>query len=406
MLYYKEEKKTQKAGETMEFERRCWAEIDLGALRHNFKLVQQTAAHTPVMAVIKADAYGHGDVAVAQLLCEEGAAAFAVSGLEEALRLRRAGIEKPILILGYTGVQNAAQLAQNHITQTVYCAEYAQALSAAAQAAHVSVTVHIKLDTGMGRLGFDVRDTMDLAVEQVAATCALPGLCVQGAFTHFAVADSESAQDKAYTQRQHAYFLQAIAALEEKGIVFETLHCSNSAGIAAWPSYHHTMVRAGIILYGENPSGEVALPGLRPALQVKAAVSLVKNIPAGAAESYGCTFVSTRPMRVATLAVGYADGYPRALSGTGTVSLHGKKAKVLGRVCMDQIIVDVSDIPQTKMGDIATVCGGDIADSICELAALSDTINYEVLCDIGRRVPRVYVENGQEVHMVNYLREG
>lgn len=389
----------------MRFERRCWAQVDLDALRHNFAIVKQAAAGTPVMAVVKADAYGHGDAAVAKLLAQEGAAWFAVSGFEEALHLRRAGVEQPILVLGYTSPQYARGLAENRITQTLYSTEYARALSAAAVEAGVTVQVHVKIDTGMGRIGFPVRDDLAAAVDEIAAALALPALAADGIFTHFAVADSILPAHVAYTRHQHELVEQTVAALAQRGITFRNVHCCNSAGIFAYPEFHHDLVRAGIILYGENPSDDVRLAGLQPALCVKAAVSLVKDIAAGDSESYGCTFTAAEPMRVATIAVGYADGYPRQLSGRGTVSLHGRPARVLGRVCMDQLIVDVTHIPEVKMGDIATVCGGDAADSILDIAHATNTINYEVLCDIGRRVPRVYVEDGREVHMVNYLRE-
>ncbi|MEG2931105.1 MAG: alanine racemase [Ruthenibacterium sp.] len=390
----------------MEFERRCWAEIDLDALRHNFARVRAAAEETPVMAVVKADAYGHGAVRVAKLFASEGAASFAVSGLEEALELRRAGVSLPILILGYTMPDAAQTLAENAITQTVYSAQYAQALSDAAQSAGVTVTVHIKLDTGMGRIGFAVRDDFDTAAAEIAVSCALPGLSAEGIFTHFAVADSVEGDDKKYTEYQHGLVLQTVEALAAKGVAFSVVHCCNSAGTFAWPGYHHDLVRAGIILYGENPSHDVTLEGLRPALRLKAAVSHVKNVAEGDYESYGRTFCAQKPMRVATVAVGYADGYPRLLSNRGTLSLHGKPARVLGRVCMDQLMVDVTNIPETQPGDTAIVYGGGASDSVTHLADMTGTINYEILCAISRRVPRVYVENGAETSMVDYLREG
>ena len=324
----------------MEFERRCWAEVDLGALRHNFKLVRERAGDATVMAVVKADAYGHGDAVVAPLLEQEGADQFAVSGFGEAVCLRRAGVTKPILILGYTGVQNAAALAVGGISQTVFSLEYARALSEAALRAGVAVRVHLKVDTGMGRIGFTADDDMERAVAEMAEACALPGLVPVGVFTHFAAADSTAPEDIAYTRRQY----------------------------------------------------------------LRAAVSMVKELAAGDAVSYGCTFRAPKPMRAATLAVGYADGYPRALSGRGTVSLHGRPARVLGRVCMDQIVVDVTDIPDVKAGDAAIVFGGGAADSVDDVARMTGTINYEVLCDVGRRVQRVYVENGAEVELVDYLK--
>ena len=352
----------------MEFERRCWAEVDLGALRHNFKLVRERAGDAAVMAVVKADAYGHGDAVVAPLLEQEGADQFAVSGFGEAVCLRRAGVTKPILILGYTGVQNAAALAVGGISQTVFSLEYARALSEAALRAGVAVRVHLKVDTGMGRIGFTADD------------------------------------DIAYTRRQYDILCAAVEEMAARGCTFAVKHCCNSAGTFAWPEFHLDMVRPGIILYGEQPSADTVLPGLVPALRLRAAVSMVKELAAGDAVSYGCTFRAPKPMRAATLAVGYADGYPRALSGRGTVSLHGRPARVLGRVCMDQIVVDVTDIPDVKAGDAAIVFGGGAADSVDDVARMTGTINYEVLCDVGRRVQRVYVENGAEVELVDYLK--
>ena len=346
----------------MEFERRCWAEVDLGALRHNFKLVRERAGDAAVMAVVKADAYGHGDAVVAPLLEQEGADQFAVSGFGEAVCLRRAGVTKPILILGYTGVQNAAALAVGGISQTVFSLEYARALSEAALRAGVAVRVHLKVDTGMGRIGFTADDDMERAVAEMAEACALPGLVPVGVFTHFAAADSTAPEDIAYTRRQYDILCAAVEEMAARGCTFAVKHCCNSAGTFAWPEFHLDMVRPGIILYGEQPSADTVLPGLVPALRLRAAVSMVKELAAGDAVSYGCTFRAPKPMRAATLAVGYADGYPRALSSRGTVSLHGRPARVLGRVCMDQIVVDVTDIPDVKAGDAAIVFGGGAAE--------------------------------------------
>ena len=355
------------------------------------------------MCVVKADAYGHGDAAVASLLEREGAAAFAVSGFEEAVRLRRTGLAAPILILGYTGVRNAAALAINGVTQTVFSAEYARSLAAEAQRTGVTVRAHLKVDTGMGRIGFSAVDDLDAAVDEMDEVCRLPGLSVKGIFTHFAAADSNEEADRAYTRRQYELLCEAIRRLRARGHKLEVCHCWNSAGTVALPEYHMDMVRPGIILYGENPSADVALPGLVPAMRLKAVVSMVKWVRPGDKISYGCTFTAERPMRLATLTIGYADGYPRALSGKGRVSLHGKPAAVVGRVCMDQMMVDVTDIPEAAAGDVAVVFGDGTAHSVCEIAAAEGTINYEVLCDIGRRVQRVYVDGGAEVDVVNYL---
>lgn len=378
--------------------RRCWAEIDLDALRRNFRLVRQCAQSAAVMAVVKADAYGHGDAVVAPLLEREGADAFAVACLDEALRLRRAGVTKPVLILGYTHPDNAAALAAHGIRQTVFSPQYAAALSAAAVRAGVTVRVHLKIDTGMARLGFAPDDA-----EGAARAAALPGLSAEGIFTHFAAADSAAPQDQDYTRRQYALLTSMIDALAQRGITFPVRHCCNSAGTFAWPDCRLDLVRPGIILYGEQPSPEITLPGLCGAMRLCAVVSQVRTLSPGDAVSYGCTYRAPHPVRAATLTVGYADGYPRSLSSRGTVSLHGRPARVLGRVCMDQIVVDASGIPQTAPGDTAVVFGGEAADSVEQVAAMTGTIGYEVLCGVGRRVPRVYIENGARVASMDYL---
>lgn len=390
----------------MDFERRCWAQVDLDALRHNFSIIKNAACGTQVMAVVKADAYGHGDVAVARLLAAEGAAGFAVSGLAEALRLRRAGLTQPVLVLGYTSPAAAATLAENDITQCVYSTDYAAALHAAAKAADVRVNVHIKVDTGMGRIGFAARDGVVAAAEEIAAVCRLPHLHATGAFMHFAVADETAQNSVQYTRRQFTVFMQTLDTLADKGITFAVRHCCNSAGAFMYPEMHLDMVRAGIILYGCNPSGETVLPGLTPALQLKCVVSHIKKVPTGDSVSYGRTFTADKEMTLATLTVGYADGYPRALSNRGTASIHGLPAKVVGRVCMDQLLVDVSDIPQVQVGDEAVVLGPAPANSADDIAEMTGTINYEVLCALSHRVQRVYVENSQEVAITDYLQYG
>lgn len=388
----------------MEWEKHCWAEVDLGAIRRNFRRVKQASGGGAVMAVVKADAYGHGDAAVAQALSKEGADAFAVSCLAEALRLRRAGVAQPVLILGHTQPQSAAALAANKLWQTVHTAEYARALSEAAAAQNARVECHLKLDTGMGRLGFCVRNDDQLAAstEEISACFSLPGLTFVGAFCHFAAADSTDAEDVAYTEIQRALFEKAVAALEDRGARFRYLHCCNSAAAFLHPDWHGAFVRPGIVLYGHQPSGEAALPGLEPALQLKAVVAQVKELSPGESVSYGRTFTAPAPLRVATLAVGYADGYPRLLSGRGTVGVRGLPARVLGRVCMDQMLVDVSGIEGVKRGDEAVVLGGGGADSFETAAALCGTIPYELLCGLSRRVPRYYRDGGQAFR-VDYL---
>ncbi len=396
-------------------EKHCWAEIDLDALLHNFTWVQKQTGR-PVCAVVKADAYGHGDLAVARALEAAGAAAFAVSCLAEALRLRRQGITKPVLVLGRVDPACAAALAQNDITAAVYSAEYAAQLSAAAAAAGVTVACHLKVDTGMGRIGFGALRDFAAAVRELTACYALPGLRVTGIFQHFAVADSDAPADIEYTRTQLALFGRTVAALRAAGLDTGTVHCANSAAMLRCPAAVQGMdlVRAGIVLYGLDPSADAHFPALRPVLTLKAVVEQVKELAPGQSVSYGRTFIneSGAPLRVATVTVGYADGYPRLLSGGangGVMLVRGKPAPILGRVCMDQTIVDVTGIPDAAMGDEVTVFGpenaahsADTADSVAEK---SGTINYEVVCGIARRVPRVYIQNGKIVQTVNYLEE-
>jgi len=240
-------------------------------------------------------------------------------------------------------------------------------------------------------------------VEMVRAL-HLPNLHAEGIFTHFATADSVEEADKAYTRHQYALFEETLRLLAAQGYTFAVRHCCNSAGTFAWPEYHLDMVRPGIILYGEQPSDTVTLDGLVPAMRLCAVVAQVKTLRAGDAVGYGCTFHAPRELRTATLLVGYADGYPRALSNRGTVSIHGRPARVLGRVCMDQTVVDITDIPDVHAGDTAIVFGGGAADSAAEIARMTGTISYEILCGIGRRVPRVYTEHGEVSKVVDYLK--
>ncbi len=390
------------------FEKHCWAEIDLDALAHNFALAQRTVGG-PVCAVVKADAYGHGDAAAARALDEAGAAAFAVSCLAEARHLRRHGIAKPLLILGYTDPRRAAALAADDIATAVFSAEYARQLSAAAQAAGVTVKVHLKVDTGMGRIGFAVRSGMEEAVAGLEACYALPGLRITGIFQHFAVADSNAPADLVYTEEQHALFCRVVERLRADGFDPGVVHCANSAAQMRRPEWRHDLTRAGIILYGLDPSDEVAIPGLRPVMTLKALVTQVKELAPGQCVSYGRTFTAKGPVRAATVCVGYADGYPRLLSGSraqGMMLVNGQPAPVLGRVCMDQTLVDVTNIPGAAMGDEVVVFGPGGADTADSIARKTGTINYEIVCGISRRVPRVYLKNGAVTEIWNDLEEG
>lgn len=389
--------------------RRTWAEIDLDAVANNFAEVR-SATHpgAAVCCVVKADAYGHGAVKMSQELEALGADCFAVSNLEEALQLRHAGITRPVIVLGFTPAEEAAKLAENDISQCVYSSEYAHELSRFAVAADVTVKIHIKVDTGMSRLGFYFQDINrdEPAVQEILATCALPNLYPEGIFTHFAVSDGGRDGD-AFTMRQFGCFKEMIETLLREGVSFDARHCANSAAVFDYPLSHMDMVRAGIVLYGLMPSGELRnRPNLKPVLSLRSVVSHVKTLKTGATVSYGRTFTADSEIKTATVPVGYADGYPRKLGENGAVVLiHGKRCPIIGRVCMDQLMVDVSGLDDVKIGDIVTLIGCDGKEIITadELAGCEGTINYEVVCGLSKRVPRVYIKDGKTDSIYNQL---
>ena len=391
----------------MNFEKHCWAEVDLDALAHNFRLLQQHAGSAAVCAVVKAGAYGHGDGIVCRTLADAGAKWFAVSCLAEALHLRSGGVTGEILILGHTDPACAATLACHRLTQAVFSPEYARALSDAALEANCRVRCHLKIDTGMGRLGFIARceDDIPACLEQLETCFALDGLEITGMFQHFAVADSHAVEDVEYTGRQHDLFVQVKTEVEARGHQLRTVHCCNSAALVEHPEWGMDMVRPGIVLYGCDPSDEVHLDGLRPVLTLKTVVSQVKELLPGQALSYGLQFTADSPRKVATLCVGYADGYPRLLSGKGVCSIGGHSAPVLGRVCMDQMMVDVSGLDDVKEGDEAVVFGGPGADSLNDVANKVGSIPYEIMCGLALRVPRVYLREGRCVAIADYLKQ-
>ena len=375
--------------QTTNFEKHVWAEIDLDALRANFRAVKERAGSLPLCAVVKADSYGHGAVQCSRVFAEEGAAWLAVSCLAEAMQLRRAGRTLPILILGHVEPEFAAALIEHHITAACYSLPQAKALSAAAVAAGGQVDIHLKADTGMGRIGFALRTDFDKAIAEMLEACALPGLHMTGLFQHFAVADDNSADNIAYTNEQYQLFVRAYKALKAAGQ--RILLCDFDPQATA-----SCMARPGIILYGFDPSDEVRFGKFRPVMKLKTVVSMVKELQPGQSTSYGRRFTAEKPTKVATLCTGYADGYPRQLScGKGIVEIHGTPCPVLGRVCMDQLMVDVTALPEVQEGDEAILWGGEVSDSAEDIARKTDTISYEVLCGVSRRVPRVYLEQGR-----------
>ena len=367
---------------------RVWADVSLDAIVANCRAVRSRL--TPgcrVMAAVKADAYGHGAVPVARALAADGVEWLAVSHINEAAGLREAGIALPILLLAYTPPAEAARLAALGVAQAVSDGDYAAALDAAAAAADVSVEVHIKLDTGMGRIGFVCHD--DAPIDDIVAACALPHLNPTGVFTHFAVADAATPDGDAFTRTQFARFTETLARLEARGVTFPLRHCCNSAAALRFPEMHLDMVRPGIVLYGCPPDEGLSLPvSLTPAMALCSVIAQLKTVPADTPISYGGTAVTARESRLATVPVGYADGLPRACGGRVAMVVCGKRAPVLGRVCMDQCVLDVTDIPEAAVGDTVTAFGA--SPTAGELAACVDTISYEIVCRVGKRVPRIY----------------
>lgn len=394
-----------------DFFKRTWAEINLDAIAYNFHQIKgRLRPETKVCCVVKADAYGHGAELLAREYEELGADWFAVSNLEEAIQLRNAQIGLPILVLGYTPPELASELANMDVAQAILSREYGERLAACAREAGVTVRVHIKVDTGMGRIGFLYQDpARDAgAVEDIAALYHLEGLDPEGIFTHFAVAD-EGNNGRGYTLMQLDLFLKLIDHLEQRGMTFRLRHCSNSAAVLDYPDAQLDMVRPGIILYGLNPSSEIKEPlDLRPVMELKSIVSMLKPVEPQTSISYGRRFTTKKRTMVATVPVGYADGYPRHLYHRASVLVHGQRAKIIGRVCMDQLMVNVTDIPDVKEGDVVTLFGhdGDAVLSVDELAKYNHTISYELVCLLSKRVPRIYYRGGEAVAELDYLCSG
>lgn len=391
-----------------EFLKRTWAEIDLNAIENNFKNIKKLInKNTKILCVLKADAYGHG----AEFLVKEyerlEADWFGVSNLNEGIQLRNSGATKPILIFGYTNPNAAALLNKYNISQTVFSYEYAQELQKACQKDSLNVKIHLKIDSGMSRIGFLAHNQSEreTSIKEISKINQMDELNIEGIFTHFAVAD-DITNNKAYTENQFANFSNMISELENLNIKLPLKHCCNSGGIINFPHMQLNMVRAGIILYGTHPSNETCGKiDLQPAMQLKAVVSQVKSVPAGTSVSYGITFTSPKEMKIASVTIGYADGYSLKFSNNSEMLVHGKRAKIVGRVCMDQLMLDVTDIPDVKEGDEVVVFGhsGTAELSTDELAKKIGTISYEIICLVGKRVPRIYLKNGELVGKISYI---
>ena len=375
--------------------RRTWAEIDLDALAHNYRQARKRIGpNVKYLGVVKADAYGHGALQVAKKLEELGADYLAVSSLDEARELRHGGVSAPILILGHTPPEMVPQLIEYGITQAVSAKAKAEEYSAAAAACGGTLKVHIKVDTGMSRLGFLVRDGhFDGGVEAIAASCALHHLEAEGIFTHFAVSDADDAPSEDYTRRQFAVFQHVIAALAAQERTFAIRHCANSGALARYPEMYLDMVRPGIALYGVGDDAERL--GLRPVMSLKSSISTIKVFDPDTDISYGRTFHTTEKTRVGVLPIGYADGFFRGLSNRMSVITAQGPAPVRGRICMDMCMVDLSGLPDVHVGDTVEIFGK--CQPVDRLAEILNTIPYELTCAVSKRVPRLYLENGEVV---------
>lgn len=377
--------------------RPVWAEIDLKALGNNVSEIRRvTDANAQVMAVVKANGYGHGIVPVSKVALQNGASWIGVALLQEALLLREKGIRAPILVLGYTPVDDIAEVIRNNISQTIFTWEDALAAASVAHQMGKKAKVHVKIDTGMGRLGFHSNQE---TVEIICRMAHLPGLEVEGIYTHFATADEA---DKTFAYEQFARFQQLLKQLAARHVFIRWRHCANSAAVLDLPLAHLDMVRPGIAIYGLYPSPHVRhdLVKLSPVMALKAKVAFVKEVPERFSISYGRTFYTREKTRIATVPLGYGDGYSRLLSNRGEVLIRGKRAPVVGRVCMDQLMVDVGHIPGVQRGEEVVLLGSQgtgEAITADEVAGHMGTINYEVLCMISERVPRIYLYGDQEV---------
>lgn len=383
-------------------EERVLALIDLDALEYNIKSIRKkTPEGTGIIGVIKADAYGHGSVEVAQVLLENGADWFAVAVVDEGLNLRKHGINAPILLLGYTPELRFEDVINNGFIQTMYSYEMAEKLSKTAVRLGKTAVVHIKIDTGMGRIGYRVNDE---AADEIVRISKLPGIEVNGMFTHFAASDEA---DKAYTNMQFERFMKMDKMLKDRGLNIPVRHAANSAAIMDIDSMMLNMVRPGIILYGAYPSDEVIKENLdlHPVMSIKTHVSFVKEVEKGDCISYGRTYTAPDKRKIATIPVGYADGFIRAYAKDGKVLIKGKFAPIVGRICMDQFMVDVTDIDDVKINDEVVLMGTQGENSITadDIAKALNTINYEVFCTLSKRVPRQYIRNGKVTETVKYV---
>ncbi len=387
--------------------KRTWADISLDNLAHNFRAIRQhVSSDARILGVMKADAYGHGAVPISHALAELGAGYLAVSNLEEAVQLRRGGVRLPILILGHTPASYADTMVFMDITQEVHSLDYARELDSALAGTNYILNVHLKLDTGMTRIGFFAYGD-EAATDEIVAAASLAHLHVEGIFMHFCVADSTQSEDAAFTRTQYGRFCLMLDELAARGVKPEIRHCANSGATLLYPEYAMDMVRPGIAMYGHAPSSDTeGILQLRPMMSLHTTIAQLREVPAGTSVSYGRTYQTERPLKMAVLPIGYADGLSRALSGSVQFRLRGRNVSGIGRICMDMCMVDVSDIPEAAVGDELTLFGYDADGTLCPCEHLAEslgTISYEVLCGVNKRIPRIYLENGKPAEILQYI---
>lgn len=383
-------------------EKRTWAEVDLDAIAHNMCEIRKiTNPNAQIMAVVKADAYGHGFLEVTRTLLENGADRLAVAVLQEGKQLRSRGVTVPILILGASMENDIEDIINFDVTPNVCSYEFAKAISYIAEKKEKVTKVHVKLDTGMSRIGFVVSDNNDEIIDEIEKIVNLPYIEVEGIFSHFSTSDE---YDSSYTKLQFDRFMNVVKALEERNIHIPIKHICNSAGIMMYPEMHLDMVRPGVILYGMYPSDEVDKSRLNliPAMTLKSRITFVKEVEPGRGVSYGKEYITDRATKIATVPIGYADGYLRKIAKEGKMIVKGVKVPIIGRICMDQCMIDVSNVHNIERGDEAIIFGSE-GITIDDLASWLDTINYEVSCVIGKRIPRIYTKDGKAVKVLNYL---
>ena len=392
-----------------DLQKRTWAEINLENLRHNYRAIRATLPDgCRFLGVVKADAYGHGALPVSRLLQAEGADYLAVSCLDEALELRGGGVTMPILILGHTPHEYTSVLIEQNITQTVTCLAKALEYSAEAVSLGKTLKIHIKLDTGMSRLGFLCDGAhFEEGVDNVIRSCTLPGIESEGVYTHFAVSDEPGEDCEKYTRDQFALFCRVVDEVETRGnIKFKIRHCANSGAVESYPEMALDMVRPGIATYGVLPSEDLrGMIDLRPVMSLRSTIFQIRDFEPNITISYGRTYTTEDPARIAVVGIGYADGFPRSLSSNVSFLLHGRRVPQVGRICMDMCMVDITRVPEAKVGDVVTVFGEDGGDSI-ELTSLANrlgTIPYELMCGINKRIPRIYLNGEDETEVLQYI---